>query len=88
MSCPKLVKTYIAVMFPLGFYRQYYTTNSIKNPTNIFISFCNGVLYATPYGFLKIYHLYNRYNNKMNYENPRHHPDNYYELVGANYNLV
>ena len=88
MSCPKLVKTYIAVMFPLGFYRQYHTTNSIKNPTNIFISFCNGVLYATPYGFLKIYHLYNRYDIKMTYQNTSYHSDNYYELIGYNYNLV
>jgi hypothetical protein len=75
-------------MLPLGCYRQYHTTNAIKNPTNMTISLLNGVLYATPYGCLKLYHLYNRYDNKMNYENPKNHINDYYELVGANYNLV
>ena len=89
-----MTKTYLiycGIMFPYGFYRQQNT----KMPEGLdlyghrlCISTCNGIIYMSPFGIIKIFNQMNRIDIKHNKRDKLKYPNTYEELLGTNYDIL
>jgi hypothetical protein len=76
------------VMFPYGTYRQWTSVN--REPYDltghrILSSSVNGIYYASPWGVIKLFDLFNRLDVKYRNLDKEKYKKSYEELIGYNY---
>ena len=82
-----ILKTWGIGMFSFGFAREWnsmiYKNRKDDYGTRIMFSYFNGIYYVSPFGLVKLFHTYERFNNNDNDNNSI-----YYEILGTNYEKI
>lgn len=85
----KVLKLWGIGMFSFGFIREWnsmiYKNRKENYSTRIMFSYLNGVYYTSPFGLVKLFHTYQRFNNDNNNNNNN---SIYYEILGTNYEKI